>query len=125
MWVSSPTTSITSPKQTLESDLDIQRLRNLTTGRLHTEMGHIYQDIEYIVGEIGIFTHMIPNAFKAMQPYLRSVVTDERFWDGQFDVDHLGEYDIRPMNDEEKSSFWKAYGSLPHPFANREKVESA
>ncbi len=25
--------------------MDIQRLRNLTTGRLHTEMAHIYQEL--------------------------------------------------------------------------------
>lgn len=31
--------------------MDIQRLRNLTTGRLHTEMAHIYQDIEYLTSE--------------------------------------------------------------------------
>ena len=30
--------------------MDIQRLRNLTTGRLHTEMGHIYEDLELITG---------------------------------------------------------------------------
>ena len=28
--------------------MNIQRLRNLTTGILHTEMGHIYQDLETI-----------------------------------------------------------------------------
>jgi len=25
--------------------MDIQRLRNLITGRLHTGMGHVYQDV--------------------------------------------------------------------------------
>lgn len=101
--------------------MDIQRLRNLTTGRLHTEMDHIYQDIEYIVGESGIYTHMIPDAFKAMQPYLLSVVNDDRFWDGKYDTSHTGDYDIRPMNNNEQADFWKAYGELPSPFTKSEE----
>ncbi len=28
-----------------------QRLRNLTTGRLHTEIGHLYEDLGLITGE--------------------------------------------------------------------------
>ena len=36
--------------------MNIQRLRNLTTGRLHTEMGHIYEDLGIITGETGLMT---------------------------------------------------------------------
>ena len=50
--------------------MDIQRIRNLTTGSLHTDMDHVYKDIEYIVGEKGIMTHMIPNACSSLEPYL-------------------------------------------------------
>lgn len=93
--------------------MDIQRLRNLTTGRLHTEISHVYQDIEAITGAKGIFTHQIPNAFRAMEPYLREVVTDPRFWDGAYDVTHVGEIDAPVMNDEQQSAFWKRYAALP------------
>ena len=64
--------------------MDIQRLRNLTTGRLHTHITDVYQDIEFFTGEKGIMTHMIPNAHRALEPYLREAVTDARlddvFW---------------------------------------------
>ena len=33
--------------------MDIQRLRNLTTGRLHTKMDHIHEDLGFIVGDDG------------------------------------------------------------------------
>ncbi len=36
---------------------DIQRLRNLTTGILHTEIGHIYEDIESITGAKGVMAN--------------------------------------------------------------------
>lgn len=96
---------------------DIQRIRNLTTGRLHTEMDHIYEDIEYIVGEKGIMTHMLPNASRALLPYLEKVITDKRFFDGQYDTTHTGEFTIHPMGIEEQEEFWKRYEALPHPFA--------
>ena len=34
--------------------MDIQRLRNITTCRLHTERGHVYEDLGYIVGDNGL-----------------------------------------------------------------------
>lgn len=48
--------------------LDIQRVRNLTTGRLHTKMDDIYEDIEFLTGEKGIMTHMLLRAREAMMP---------------------------------------------------------
>jgi len=97
--------------------MDNQRLRNLTTGRLHTKMEDIYKDVEFLTGAEGVFTHQLPNAFRAMRPWLRERVTDERFWDGLHDATHEGETAIEPMTDEEQAEFWKRYGELPHPFA--------
>ena len=54
--------------------MDIQRLRNLTTGRLHTKMEHIYADIEHLTGAEGVMTHQLPNACRALEPYLREKV---------------------------------------------------
>ena len=56
--------------------MDIQRLRNLTTGRLHTEMGHIYEDLGWLTGESGLMTHMLPRAMDAVRPWLEEKVTD-------------------------------------------------
>ena len=87
--------------------MKIQRLRNLTTGRLHTEMQDIYEDIEFITGERGVMTHNLPNAAKAIEPWLREKVT----------ITHIGEIDLKPMNAEEKAAFWTRYSELPSPFA--------
>lgn len=95
---------------------DIQRIRNLTTGKLHTEMSHVYLDIEYIVGEKGFMTHMLPNLNRALQPYLKKVISDGRFFDDKYDVTHTGELKINPMGAKDQEEFWERYGKLPSPF---------
>ena len=102
--------------------MDIQRLRNLTTCRLHTEMGHIYEDIEHLTGFKGVMTHQLPNALRAMEPWLRFKVTDPRFWDGEFDTSHVGEVELAPMSPEEQKEMWARYGELPNPLAGKEVV---
>lgn len=102
--------------------MDIQRLRNLTTGRLHTEMGHIYQDIEYLTGEKGIFTHMLPNACRALEPYLREKAPDDKFWEDVCDTAHTGEIEVPPMDEIERKEFWKRYGALPSPLAGKQVI---
>ena len=97
--------------------MDTQRRRNLTTGRLHTKMEDIYKDVEFLTGAEGVFTHQLPNAFRAMQPWLRERVTNARFWDEKYDTTHTGETAIEPMTEYEQAEFWKRYGELPHPFA--------
>lgn len=97
--------------------MDIQRVRNLTTGRLHTSMDCIYQDFEFLTGKSGIMTHMLPNAARAIKPYLQKHVKDEKFWEDVYDTSHIGEIDVPPMDDGERAEFWKRYGELPSPFA--------
>lgn len=89
--------------------MDIQRLRNLTTRRLHTKMSDIYKDVEELVGEAGVMTHSLPRAVDAMTPYLKSVAKDARFWDGKYDPSHVGEIDVTPMNEEQKRVFWQLF----------------
>lgn len=89
--------------------MNIQRLRNLTTGKLHTIIDHVYQDIEYITGEKGIMTHNIPNALKAIKPYLKSKVEDPLFWDNKYSPNHIGEIQIEPMGKDEQEEFWKLF----------------
>lgn len=92
--------------------MNAQRLRNLTTGRLHTKMEDIYEDVEFLTGEKGVMTHQLPNAFNAMQPFLREKVTEPRFWDGEHDTTHHGEVSIEPMTEEEKKAFFERYSNL-------------
>lgn len=101
-----------------EMAMDIQRLRNLTTDKLHTQISDICEDIEFLVGEKGIMTHMLPNACKALKRvYLLSQIKDERFWDGQYDTNHRGDYPINPMPPEIKQSFWGYYSQLHSPLS--------
>lgn len=102
--------------------MNIQRLRNLTTGRLHTEMGHIYQDIEHLTGLPGIMTHQIPNAMRALKPWLRERVPDKRFWDGEYDTSHIGEYDIEPMTDDEREECFSRFSGLPSPLEGKDVI---
>ncbi len=100
--------------------MDIQRLRNLTTGRLHTEIGHVYQDIEFFTGEKGVMTHMLPRAFRSLDPYLREVFADnQRLFDGAYDVTHEGEIDVQSMGDEARAAFWERYRAEPDPLAGK------
>jgi len=96
--------------------MDIQRLRNLTTGRLHTEIGHVYEDIEFFTGQRGVMTHMLPNANRALEPWLREQFDDPRLWDGAYDVTHTGDVEARAMDDAERAAFLARYRALPHPF---------
>jgi hypothetical protein len=98
--------------------MDIQRLRNLTTGRLHTKMEHIYEDISLITGEDGVMTHQLPNACRAMEPYLREKVPDARFWDGEYDTTHTGEIDMPPMDEAAKKAMWERCGAMPSLLAS-------
>lgn len=98
--------------------MDTQRLRNLTTAILHTEMSHIYEDLETIFGVRGLMTHMLPNVCRAIEPWLREHVTDLRFWDGEFDVTHTGEYELPVPSDEDRLSMLVKYNAMPNLLGN-------
>ena len=102
--------------------MDIQRLRNLTTGILHTEMGHIYEDLEKITGESGLMTHMLPRAVQAVEPWLRDNVSDSRFWDGAFDITHTGEIDLPTPTNEDRKTFLKRYAAMPNPLVGKKVI---
>jgi hypothetical protein len=89
--------------------MNIQRLRNLTTGRLHTDMAHICEDLQLITGESGLMTHMLPRALRAVEPWLRQHVTDPRFWDDRYDPSHVGEYALPEPTAEDRNAMMKNY----------------
>uniref|UniRef100_A0A6M3KXY8 DUF7736 domain-containing protein n=1 Tax=viral metagenome TaxID=1070528 RepID=A0A6M3KXY8_9ZZZZ len=99
--------------------MDIQRLRNLTTGRLHTKMEHIYQDLGVITGEDGLMTHMLPRVIKAVKPWLREKVTDLKFWDGKFDTTHIGEFNLPETTSEERKIFFERFAAMPNPLEGK------
>ncbi len=103
--------------------MDVQRLRNLTTGRLHTEIGFVYEDIEHLTGVKGIMTHMMPRAMRALEPALRERVKDARFWEDKYDTTHTGDIDVPPLDDDELIAFWSAYEAQPNPLDGKDVVE--
>lgn len=92
--------------------MDIQRVRNLTTRKLHTDISHVYQDLEHLVGVPGIMTHQIPNALAAIAPWLMVKVPDRRFWDNLHDPLHAGELEIEPMTQIERDAFFHRVARL-------------
>ena len=95
--------------------MDIQRLRNLTTGMLHTEITHVYEDIETITGLPGLRTHQIPNAITALKPWLLDNVMNSRFWDDNFDITHVGNIELPEMTDDERDALLERFADLPSP----------
>lgn len=102
--------------------MDIQRLRNLTTGRLHTEMGHVYEDLGALTGEQGLMTHMLPRAMKAVEPWLREKITDKRFWDGEYDASHTGDFDLDEPTKEAQKVFLERFVEMPNPLADKDVI---
>ena len=102
--------------------MDIQRLRNLTTGRLHTEIGHIYEDLEIITGYAGLMTHTLPRVHAAVEPWLHEHVTDPRFWNGEFDTTHVGEIDLPEPTEADRAAMFERYKEQPNPLAGKDVI---
>lgn len=102
--------------------IDIQRLRNLTTGRLHTDLVHVYQDMETISGQQGLMTHMLPRMSRAIMPWLQTHVTDDRFWDGNYDTSRVGEYELPEPTVDERAEMVVRYQAQPNPLEGKNVV---
>ena len=102
--------------------MDIQRLRNLTTGRLHTEVSHLYEDLGSITGASGLMTHMLPRAMKAITPWLKKHVTDPRFWDDEYDTEHTGEIDLPEPTTEDRAAMLELFKQMPNPLKGKDVV---
>lgn len=102
--------------------MDIQRLRNLTTGRLHTEIGHVYKDLEKITGQKGLMTHMLSRVLRSIEPWLREHVTEPRFWDGKFDTTHTGKFDLPKPTDSDRQAMIKRYKAQPNPLEGKDVI---
>lgn len=102
--------------------MNIQRLRNLTTGRLHTEIGHIYEDLGKIIGEDGLMTHMLPRVMRAVEPWLRQHIADQRFWDGKYDRTHVGEIALPEPSESERAAMVERYNAQPNPLDGKQVI---
>lgn len=102
--------------------IDIQRLRNLTTGLLHTDIDCVYQDLGKIIGETGLMTHMLPRVMRAVEPWLIVVIKDNRFWDGKFDQSHVGEIELQDPTEADRKLMFERYKGMPNPSADKEVI---
>jgi hypothetical protein len=103
--------------------MNIQRLRNLTTGKLHTEMGHIYEDLEWLTGQRGLMTHMLPRVLDAVMPWLRQHATCQRLWDGAYDPAHSGDFALPEPTAEDRAAMFSRYAAMPDPLVGKAVLE--
>jgi hypothetical protein len=99
--------------------MDIQRLRNLTTGRLHTDISCVYTDLEQITGQRGLMTHMLPRIMNAVEPWLRQYVTDSRFWEDKCDASHVGDFMLPEPTAAERKAMLENYLAQPNPLQDK------
>ena len=102
--------------------IQIQRLRNLTTAKLHTEMSHIYEDLAGMTGAGTLMTHMLPRVLRAVKPWLQEHVTDARFWDGKYDTTHTGEIELPTPTIAERLLMLDRYREQPDPLDGKEVI---
>lgn len=103
--------------------MDIQRLRNLTTGIIHTKMCDACEDIDRIVGMAGSTEKYYWAICQAIKPYLIGVVSDARFWNEKLDRSHVGQVEIPVMTREDVAVFFKHYAAYKKAFAESELYE--
>jgi hypothetical protein len=90
--------------------LDNQRLRNLTTGKMHTRFDHIVDDLQLITGDPEKTTSISAGAMRyAIMPWLLAQGLDDRFWDDRFDLTHTGRTFIRRPNPVEREEIERRY----------------
>lgn len=82
--------------------IETQRLRNLTTGRLHTERAHIHDDLGWVLGKL-VCDFKLRSAYSAILPWLKEKVVDERYFDGEYDPTHTGCFELPEPTKEERS----------------------
>lgn len=86
------------------------KIRNVTSGILHTNIGDVYEFYDQYLDAPGIMTHHIPSAFKALQPILKNKLDDKWFTD-EWIKEGLDEaYVIPDLTQEEKNAFWVSFG---------------
>ena len=87
------------------------KLRNVTSGILHTEIRDVYMFYEEYLGETGIMTHQLPSAGRALQFILKRKLDKEWFtkeWKKDKEWQNKS-IEIPDLTQEEKTEFWKEY----------------
>jgi hypothetical protein len=82
--------------------MDNQRIRNLTTGCLHTSMEDMEEDLCFLTGYDGLLDMQLPRVKDALIPFLKDQLGENsRFFDGKYDITHTGNTLLRPLFQDE------------------------
>jgi len=85
------------------------KLRNITTGILHTQIGDVYTFFEDYLDAKGIMTHQLPSAGRALESILKTKL-DKEWFEKVWTKTGLDEpVEIPDLTDQEKKDFWKQY----------------
>lgn len=96
---------------TIEATMSKLRLRTLTTGLLHTEPKHVYEDIKFFTG-VDVLTTQMADAVDSMQPILKRRLHDGAYWNGKVELHHTGWEVVRSFNIQEREEFWVRFNAL-------------
>jgi len=83
--------------------ITVQRLRNLTTRRLHTHIGDVCEDLETILAT-PIAIEEIAIGIRAITPWLKKQDLPSTYWDDSKDQRNQSIYYLEDMSAEEQAS---------------------
>lgn len=85
------------------------KLRNVTSGILHTKIDDVYKFYEEYVKAEGIMTHQLPSAFKALLPILKTKLPEKWFTE-EWIKEGLNEVvSVPELTEDELKTFWRSY----------------
>jgi len=97
------------------------RLRNLTTGILHTKLLYVYDDIAYLVGDfharlgIALMSYQLGMSIRSLKPFLASRVPAD-FFEDVYNPKDVGEIEIEPLSEQERDMFFESVKREHHEF---------
>jgi hypothetical protein len=87
----------------------VGKLRNITTGILHTAIGDVYEFLEEYLDAKGIMTHQLPSACRALEPILKSKLPETWFVKEWVKAGLDVEAECPDLTEDEKKVFWESY----------------
>lgn len=85
------------------------KLRNITTGILHTDITDVYVFLDEYLDMGGAMTHQIPSAFRALEPILKKKLPEEWFTNEWIKTGLDEVVEITDLSPEELKTFWEQY----------------
>lgn len=101
--------------------LTAKRVRNLTTGILHTCIEDVYRDLEAILGVSCLMSHQLPRVRECVLPWLREKTkNDPAFWDKDIKIETDWEIDCwSEPSEAERFVMLENYKAMPDPLAGK------